>query len=384
MLYELIALVVICVLFLAAVLYLSSKNGKTELEKKELEKKCEETQERIVKLEKENSSLKKELEMLQKNEEYTKEVFENVANALLEKTAKKTQSEIVKILDPFEDSINEFKQRINSMYMQESKTFGELFNELKNLKELNASLSQEAKNLSNALHSQSKTQGMWGEMILEKVLEMSGLRKGIEYEREVTFNIDGKKYRADVVVNLPDGKKLLIDAKTSLKDYVGYINTKDEKFLKKHIESVKNHIKELACKEYEKFKRGFEFVFMFFPVDNSLNVVLQNDSSIYEDAFREKIILVSPSTLLPALRAVESIWRFERQNENIKEVIKKIEKLYDKVRIFIDEYEKVGKSINNAKEMYDKSHKRLNEMIVFQIEDIKKTSGIKPKKEIKS
>ncbi|WP_457560929.1 DNA recombination protein RmuC [Caminibacter sp.] len=382
MLYGLIGAVIAALIFLAAAIFVAIKNARLERKIEEYENECNKHQEDILKLEKEKSSLEKEIEMIKKSEKIVKEVFENVANEILEKTTQKAQDEIGKILDPLEDSILEFKNQINELYINESKTIGELFNELKNLKELNKTLSEEAKLLANALTTQSKTQGMWGEMILDKILELSGLREGFEYKKEVVFKIDGKIYRADVVVFLPDNKKLIIDAKTSLKDYIEYVNTKDEEALKRHIKSIKNHINELISKDYEKFKNSIDFIFMFIPNDNALNVALEKDFSIYEEAFKHKIILTSPSTLLPALRAVDSIWRLQRQNENIKEVIRKVEILYDKVRIFIEEYEKLGKSINNAKEMYDKSSKRLKEMIIFQIEDIKKTSGIKPKRSI--
>jgi DNA recombination protein RmuC len=353
--------------YYAQLQYLKNENDSLNLEIKSLRE-----------IEKECIVLKEKLNSIQNQNDYAKEVFENVANLILEKNIQKSEKEISKILKPVENEIEDFKRKIEEMFIAETKTFGELFNELKNLKTLNESLSKEAQNLANALKNQSKTQGTWGEIILERVLELSGLRKGIEYKREVSI----KDYRPDVVIYLPENKKIIIDAKTSLKDYIEYMNTGDEKYLKKHIESVKNHIKRLSVKDYEKLVES-EFVFMFIPVDNALNVVLQKEPYIYEEAFKNKIILISPTTLLPVLRVVESIWRYERQNQNIKEVVSLVDMLYKQLRIFIEEYEKLGKNINISKEMYDKSTNRLIQNVLPKIKEIKEKSGIKPKKEIK-
>jgi DNA recombination protein RmuC len=328
--------------------------------------------------EKKSLVLEEKLKNIRQNENFAKEIFENIANSVMEKTAEKTQKEISRILNPVEEDIEEFRRRIDEIFMIETKTFGELFNELRNLKVLNENLTKEAQNLANALKNQSKMQGSWGELVLERVLELSGLRKGIEYKREVTMG----NYRPDVVIYLPDNKKIIIDAKTSLKDYVEYINTGDENSLKKHIASIRNHIKTLAAKNYEELVKS-EFVFMFIPIDGALNAALQKDPYLYEEAFKNKIVLISPATLLPVLRIVESIWRFERQNENIKEVLSLTENLYDKLRLFMEEYEKLGRNIENSKEMYEKSSKRIKETIIPKIEEIKTVSGIKPKKEIK-
>ena len=321
--------------------------------------------------------LEEKLKNTQASEETAREIFENIANAVLEKTSQKSEKNISKILQPVEREMEEFRRRIDEVFLTQTKTFGELFNELKNLKELNDTLSKEAKNLAEALKTQSKTQGIWGESILERVLELSGLRKGIEYEREVAF----KNYRPDVVIHLPENKKIIIDAKTSLKAYVEYVNTKDERYLKEHVESIKRHIKQLSQKNYEELV-GSEFIFMFLPVDNALNLALQKEPYLYEEAFKNKIILTTPTTLLPVLRIVESIWRYERQNENIKEVLRLLESFYDQMRLFMQEYEKLGKQINGSKEMYDKSIHRIKNSLIPKINEIKEVSGIKPKKEI--
>jgi len=332
---------------------------------------------KLREIEKKALVLEEKLKNSRTSEEMAREIFENIANAVLEKTSQKSEKNISKILEPLESEMEEFRRRIDEVLLTQNKTFGELFNELKNLKELNDTLSKEAKNLADALKTQSKTQGIWGESILERVLELSGLRKGIEYEREIAF----KNYRPDVVIYLPENKKIIIDAKTSLKAYVEYVNSGDEKYLKEHVESIKRHIKLLSEKNYEELV-GSEFVFMFLPIDNALNVALQKEPYLYEEAFKNKIILTTPTTLLPVLRIVESIWRYERQNENIKEVLRLLESFYDQMRLFTQEYEKLGKQINGSKEMYDKSIHRIKNSLIPKINKIKEVSGIKPKKEI--
>ena len=332
---------------------------------------------KLREIEKKALVLEEKLKNSRTSEEMAREIFENIANAVLEKTSQKSEKNISKILEPLESEMEEFRRRIDEVLLTQTKTFGELFNELKNLKELNDTLSKEAKNLADALKTQSKTQGIWGESILERVLELSGLRKGIEYEREIAF----KNYRPDVVIYLPENKKIIIDAKTSLKAYVEYVNSGDEKYLKEHVESIKRHIKLLSEKNYEELV-GSEFVFMFLPVDNALNIALQKEPYLYEEAFKNKIILTTPTTLLPVLRIVESIWRYERQNENIKEVLRLLESFYDQMRLFTQEYEKLGKQINGSKEMYDKSIHRIKNSLIPKINKIKEVSGIKPKKEI--
>jgi DNA recombination protein RmuC len=331
----------------------------------------------LKEMEKELLIYKERISSFKDTQNLAKEMFEKIAYEVLEKTTKKSENEIEKILEPVEEEIEKFKRKLDEAFYTQNKTFGELFNELRNLKSLNESLSNEANKLANALKNQVKSQGIWGEMILEKVLELSGLRKDIEYKREVSI----KDYRPDVVIFLPENKKIIIDAKTSLKHYIEYINTGDERFLKEHIKSIKNHIKTLSSKNYEELIES-EFIFMFIPVDNALNLVLQKEPHIYEEAFKNKIILTTPMTLLPALRIIESIWRYEKQNQNIKELLKLVEDMYDKMRLFLEEYEKLGKNINNSKEMYDKSSKRINEIILPKIKKIKDISGIKPKKEI--
>jgi len=261
--------------------------------------------------------------------------------------------------------------------------------ELRILKNLNEKISQDAINLTKALKGESKTQGIWGEMILEKVLEGSGLRKDIEYVREKNLqNEDGKNFRPDVIVNLPQDKQVIIDAKTSLVAYEQYVSSDDEQkeiFLKNHIKSIKNHIDELSNKNYEKLQgvNSLDFIFMFVPIESALMLAMQEEKELFDKAFKKKIVLVSPTTLLVALKSIENNWRYEKQAQNITEVVRLSEKLYKKVVMFVDDFDKVGKSLNSAVKSYDEAYKKLStgrDNIVRQLEVFREKSNIQPTK----
>ena len=232
-----------------------------------------------------------------------------------------------------------------------------------------------------------KIQWTWGELVLERILELSGLRKWIEYEREVYFKDEEKGYKPDVIINLPNNKNIIIDAKTSLNDYTEYIKTEDKTFLSKHVKNLKNNIDILATKKYENLKgvNSLDFVFMFIPIENALTSALEHDVTLFEYAFKKRVILVSPTTLLVSLRAIESSWRFERQAKNIEEVVKTAESLYDKLRLFLEEFDKVGSFIKKSQESFDNAKNKLmigRGNVLRQIELLKDRAGIRPKKEI--
>ena len=349
-----------------------------------------------TKLQEQEESFKDKIEFLRSSEERLKESFENIASSILDNTNQKLQKvskeSLETILNPLQGQIKEFKERIERLSQEEAKERGALFNELKSLKELNQRLSNEANNLTKALSGESKTQGIWGEMVLEKVLEMSGLREGIEYKREVSLQDNSnQKYRPDVIVYLPQNREVIIDAKTSLRAYKEYINASDENlkkaFLKEHIKSIKNHINLLSQKRYEELKgiKSLDFVLLFVPIENALLVALNEDSNLFEYAFKKRIILVSPTTLLVSLRAIESSWRYERQSEAISEVINNAQNLYEKVRLFVEDFKTIGKSLNMANEAYENAFKKLTTgkgNVIRQIEMLKEKANIKPKKEI--
>lgn len=378
-------------------------NCKTETEKlenennslKETLKKVKQTKN---KLENENNILKKELELTHKNyedkinslkisENSLKTEFENLANKILEQSSEKlstlNQQNLLNILSPFKQEIQTFKEKIENI----SKNEIILKNELDNIKELNFKLSKNAEKLSNALISQSKTQGVWGEFILDKILQNAGLEEGIEYKKEVTLKNETKTYRPDVIVYLPNNKEIIIDAKTSLKDYIEYINTNNEEYLKKHIESIKKHIKTLSEKNYEKLEgiNSLEFILMFIPIENALNVAIKNEPSLFDFALSKNIILVNPTTLLIALKTIEQNWKYEKQNKNMQEIIKLAERLYDKMRGFFEDLENIGKSLEKTKDSYDKAINKFSEgrgNILKTLSEFKKYANIKPKKDL--
>lgn len=252
-------------------------------------------------------------------------------------------------------------------------------------------MTTEAHNLTNALRSSTKKQGIWGEMVLKNVLEKSGLREGFEYFIEKhTTDDEGKVYRPDVVVKLPDNRDIIIDAKTSLFAYNDYMAADDDykhSLLKAHIRSIREHIKGLANKNYENLKgiNSLDFIFMFIPVEGALLLALDNDTSLYDEAFKQKIILVSPTTLLVALRAVENTWRYEKQAQSITDIYTRLEEIYKKFVNFVEDLEKVGKSINDANKSCENAFNKLKTgrgNLIGQVEKLKLVSNIKPKKEL--
>ncbi len=349
-----------------------------------------------TKIEEEEKSFNDKLKLLEESKSVLKSSFENLANEVLEKSTKKIQEQstqaITSIVAPLSTQLKDFKDRIENLSKEEAKELSALQNELKNLKELSFKLSKEAQDLTNALKGESKTQGVWGEMVLQRVLELSGLKEGREYKKEVVLKDSNNQiYRPDVIVYLPNHREVIIDAKTSLVAYKRYIESENEEikkgFLKAHVASIKRHIDTLSEKKYENLKgiNSLDFVFMFIPIENALMVALEADDTLFEYAFKRKVVLVTPTTLLVSLRAIESSWRYEYQAKNIAEVIKNAEALYDKVRGFVEDFEKVGDSLDSAKESYHKAFKKLSSgkgNVIRQVEKLKEKANIKPKKSL--
>jgi len=349
-------------------------------------------------LEEQSRSMQEKLKLLHDSEEKLKEQFKNLATEIFDNNSKKfgeqNKESLGLILNPMKQQLSEFKKRVEDVYDKESKDRSALQNELKMLKELNQKMSAEAHNLTNALRSDSKKQGKWGEMVLEKVLENSGLREGHEFKREVALKDDeNRAFRPDVIVYLPDDRQIIIDAKTSLVAYNEYMAEEGEELkqlhLKNHIKSMREHVKGLAGKKYEDLQNinSLDFIFMFVPIEGALLLGLDNDVNLYDEAFKQKIILVSPTTLLVALRAVENTWRYERQAQNIADVYKRAEELYKKFHGFVEDLTKVGKSLESANITYNEAFKKLSEgrgNLISQVTMLKKVSNIQPKKELES
>ncbi|MDQ1264306.1 MAG: recombination protein RmuC [Campylobacterota bacterium] len=320
----------------------------------------------------ERNANREKIELLEKNKEQMKLEFKEIASKILESNSQKfstqNQESINRIIAPIKEQFNEFKKQIDDVYIKEAKDRSMLQAEIKSIKEINHQMSKDARNLTNALKGESKKQGIWGEMILESVLENSGLRLGIEYEREVSLEheSDASRYRPDVVVHLPDARDIIIDAKTSLSAYEKYVSCEDdaqkETFAKEHLFSMRNHIKTLAQKDYANLKgiKTLDFIFMFVPIESALLMAMEYDSSLFDEAFKKSVILVGPTTLMVSLRAVENTWRYEHQQKNAQEIAKRAGLLYDKFSSFIDSVERLGKQLATVQKTYDETFSKMH------------------------
>jgi DNA recombination protein RmuC len=340
------------------------------------------------------NTLKAELESI--NKRYTTE-FENIANKILDEKSKKftdqNKTNIDNILNPLKERIKDFEEKVDKAYKAESTERTTLKAEIKNLIDLNKQVSEEANNLAKALKGENKTQGNWGEYILEKVLERSGLVKDQEYRLQFsTQNDEGKRIMPDVVVMLPDNKHIIIDSKVSLVAYEALVNSDNEEqrevLIKEHIASVRNHIKQLSEKNYQS-STDFntpDFVLLFIPIESSFSIAVQADQELFNFAWDKKIVIVSPSTLLATLRTIASVWKQERQTKNAIEIAKQSGALYDKFVGFLEDMDKIGKNINASKDVYDAALNKLYKgtgNLVKRAQDIEKL-GAKTTKQIAS
>ena len=298
--------------------------------------------------------------------------FKNLAHEIFESKQKsfkeQSQVQLDSVLKPLGERIKDFEKRVADSYNQESKDRFSLIKEVKNLQELNSRISQDAINLTNALKGESKTQGTWGEVILERVLEKSGLEKGREYEVQISMKSEeGKRYQPDVIVHLPEGKDIIIDSKVSLTAYERYCSADGDavaersEALKLHIQSLRQHIKQLSEKDYQKLDgvRTLDFVFLFVPIEAAFSLGVQQDNDLYLDAFDKNIVMVAPSTLLATLRTIQNIWRYEQQNKNAQEIANKAGALYDKFVNFVGDLEEVGTRLGTLQKSYDNAHNKL-------------------------
>ncbi|MFA5920040.1 MAG: DNA recombination protein RmuC [Methylococcaceae bacterium] len=290
--------------------------------------------------------------------------FENLAGKIFDERNRQftehSKTSLDHIVKPLREQLGEFKQRIETVYDNENKDRISLREEIVSLRRDTAQMNQEALNLTRALKGDKKTQGNWGEMILETVLEKSGLRKGIEYETQGAFRDENNKlFKPDVIVRLPEDKDIIIDSKVSLLAYERHCSTEDDAeriaTLKQHTEAVRTHIKSLSTKDYSGLKglRSLDFVLLFMPIEAAFIAAFQADERLFTDAFEHKIIVVTPTTLLATLRTIENIWRYERQNENARAIADKAGIVYDKIRGFVEDLDKLGKQLSTVHTTYD-------------------------------
>lgn len=311
-------------------------------------------------------SLKEKLELLENSKQGLKIEFENLSNKLFEENNKKSSNNLTNMLTPFKEQLTSFGKRVDDIYNEETKQRVSLLTEIKNLKDLNNQISQDAINLTKALKGENKTQGDWGELILSKILEQTGLREGKEYSTQGSYtDVNGKMLRPDVIVHLPQGKDIVIDSKVSLTSYLKYTEASDdvqrELSSKELIKSLYAHIKGLSVKNYEDIDavKTLDFVLMFIPIEGAFMLAASEDNNLFKTAFENNIMLVSPSTLFATLRTVENIWRYEHQNENALLISKKAADLYDKFANFIVDIESIGLNINRTQKSYDDAMNKL-------------------------
>lgn len=362
---------------------LSERIKMLEGDKSNLQSELKLEREKSEKLNSENSALRSDYANLQEklNEQKTEieelqqkfvKEFENLANKIFEeKSAKFTEQnkeKISEILNPLKEKISEFEKKVEQTNKESIDRLSSLREQLHSLRELNNQMTQEAKNLTEALKGQTKTQGNWGEFILESILEKSGLVKGREYfVQESLVSEAGKRYQPDVIVNLPENKSIVIDSKVSLIAYERYVSLEDEnekeKALKEHIISIRSHLKNLSSKNYQTLYElnSLDFVLMFMPIEPAFALAVQQDASLFNEAFEKNIVIVSPSTLLATLRTIASIWRQENQNRNALEIARQAGALYDKFVGFVEDLKAVGDKMDEAKSKYQDAMKKLVE-----------------------
>jgi DNA recombination protein RmuC len=328
-----------------------------------------------------------------KEEETLRLRFRDLATEILGEQSQRfrqtSQESIDLLLKPFKDNIAEFRKRVEEIHTTQTSQRGELKNELQRLQELNRTISADAQNLTNALKGNSKVQGDWGEMLLETILDNSSLLKGIHYETQYNIkDAEGRNLRPDVVLHLPEKKNIVIDSKVSLTAFVNYTAAEDEeerrRHLAAHVASVRQHVAELGRKEYQRLLDSPDFVIMFVPNEPAFLAALQNDTSIWADAYEKKVIVSSPTNLFALLKLVADLWKYNDQDKNTKEIAACGLKLYEQLVAFTSSLESVGTALSKARDAYDNAHKRLctgNDNIIRVGERLRKTARLQTKRQ---
>ena len=318
----------------------------------------------------ERSQFDEKLAFIERSKEQLGESFKNMANDLLESKSKSfsqsSKENITALLSPLQEKITQFEKRVEETYDKESKERFSLVREIKSLQALNNKISKDAVNLTNALKSDNKAQGTWGEFVLESILEKSGLTKGREYEVQVALKAeDGSKSQPDVIVHLPESRDIVIDSKVSLKAWDAFCSSdqgsEKDALLKQHIASIRQHVKTLSAKDYQNLTgiNSLDYVFLFMPVEAAYSTAVQMDRDLFQYAFERDIIFVVPSTLLTTLRTVQNLWRLAQQNQNANEIAGRAGALYDKFVAFVDDLEEVGGRLDATRKSFEKARNKL-------------------------
>ena len=344
-------------------------------------------------IEKEQEAARGKLALLMDAQASMTDQFKNLANQILEEKAKRfteqNQTNLGQLLDPLKIQLTEFKSQVERVYETEGKERSALAGQVKQLMELNQTLSEKANNLTRALQGSSKAQGNWGELILERLLENAGLREGEEYMLQESYvREDGSRALPDVIVHLPNERSLVIDAKVSLNAYEEYASSEDEAVRdaarKRHLESLRNHIRGLSERNYQSLHqlKSLDCVVMFIPIEPAFMLAVTSDRALFQDAWNRNVLLVSPSTLMFVIRTVAHLWRQEAQNRNAQAIASRGADLYDKFAAFVADLEDVGKRLKQAEASYEEAHRKLatgRGNLVRQAEMLRDL-GVKPTK----
>ncbi len=346
-----------------------SVRGKLEAAHEELGRAKTENAQILARQEEREKNFAEQRAGFEEQKKQLKTEFENLSNRIFEARGKdfaeRSKASLDEMLNPFKKQIDDFRKRVNDIHTQETAQQASLKAELARLQEMNQQITQDAQNLTTALQGQKKTQGNWGEMILENVLDRSGLLEGKSYRREMSVSTEDGRRRPDVVVFLPGKKHLVIDAKVSLNAYSRYVNSEDESerklALQEHTQAIKNHIEELAGRDYDKLVglNSPEVVFMFVPIESAFVEAMKGDESIFQKAIEKRVLVATPTTLLTSLNIVRQLWRFEDQNKNTREIATRAGSIYDKLRTFLESFEGIGKSLESAQQSFRKAKGQL-------------------------
>ncbi len=383
---------------LVRIVYKMQKNKSAEIEAAKAATLIQEKEKRIEELSAENAALRKEKEdlsaqnvkMLSDIENQKKYLEERVADLRKSKEEmalrfQSVSSEILKaqtssfteeqkksldaVLTPFKEQMADFKAKVEKAHEESIKNKSSFDTQLRNLMDLNKNLSKDAQSLTDALRGNKKLQGNWGEFQLERVLEISGLQKDINYTTQENFK-DGedKNRRPDVIIYMPDDRNIIVDSKVSLNDYMDYANCdgsleEKEHLLSRHVDCIKRHINGLSSKEYQKLlkERSLDYVIIFIPIESAYIDAVKYDSSLYDFAYRHGVVIATPSSLLPILRTVENLWRLEKQNRNVQEIAAVGGLLFDKIANFSEDLKKIGSSLEASRKSYDAAVTKLTE-----------------------
>lgn len=360
----------------------------------ELEAKSSQLARYQVLVEKGEAALAEQKQQLEQTRASMAQQFENLANRIFEEKQqafqRRSEDSLRKSLDPLERQLGDFRKRVEHVYDRENAERNSLMGQIKALREQTQRISDEALNLTSALKGDRKIQGNWGEVVLERLLEESGLQKGREYETQVSFTSDGRRRQPDVIVRLPENKDLIIDSKVSLVDYERYASAETDEeraaALKQHVNSLRAHITGLNKKAYEQLEgvRTLDFVFIFVPIEAAYMLAMQADPEMFRFAYERQIVLVSPTTLMATLRTVENIWRYEKQNKNAEKIADEAGKLHDQFALVLESLDNLGSRIRQADEAYQETYKRLatgRGNAVKRIDSLRKL-GAKTRKQI--